>query len=135
MGSGFIENLRIAASKDYVPTVLYSSEITIGHTRSIYSVMVFNSRHLAAAFNGGHSPSSGFSNCPRPQLLVWQSSISQTQNPSHHLPLLLTHSLTMSRSRSRSKSKSYYNRRSVVQSVLVSRHPSGTRDPILFLLI
>jgi hypothetical protein len=60
---GFIEVLQlIATSKDYALTVLYTSHITIGHTRSSQSVTVFTSL-LVMASNGRHSFSSGFRNC------------------------------------------------------------------------
>jgi hypothetical protein len=44
---GFIESLQlVTASKDYALTVLHSSQITIGLTRSSQSVTVFTSRCL-----------------------------------------------------------------------------------------
>jgi hypothetical protein len=45
---------------------------------------------LVAASSGGHSPSFGFPNCPRPQLPASHSNSSQQLNPSSYL----THSLT-----------------------------------------
>jgi hypothetical protein len=66
---GFIGLLQLAStSKDYALTVLHTSQITIGHTRSSQFVTVFINRRLVAASNGVRSPSDGFSNCPRPQL-------------------------------------------------------------------
>jgi hypothetical protein len=53
---------------DYAVTVLYTSQITTGHTRFSQSVIPFTNCCLVAASNGGRSPSSGFPNCPRPQL-------------------------------------------------------------------
>jgi hypothetical protein len=66
---GFIELLQlITASKDYALTVLHTSQITIGHTRSSQSITVFTSCFFVAAFSGGGSPFSGFPNYPWPQL-------------------------------------------------------------------
>jgi hypothetical protein len=56
------------------------------HT-SVYS-HVFTSRCLVATSNGGRSPSSGFPNCPRPQLPASHSNSSQRLNlssPTHQL--------------------------------------------------
>jgi hypothetical protein len=59
--------------------------MTIGHIRSSQSVRVFTSRCLIADFNGRLSPSSGFSNCPRPQLPASHSNSSERLNPSGYL--------------------------------------------------
>jgi hypothetical protein len=53
---------------DSYTTRYYTSQITIGHTRPPRSVTVFISRCLVAAFKGGLSSSSAFSNCSRTQL-------------------------------------------------------------------
>jgi hypothetical protein len=74
----------VTTSNDYAVTVLHTSQITIGHTRSSQSVTVFTSRFLVAAFNDGRSPSSGFQNCPCPQLPASHSS-SSLLNPSGYL--------------------------------------------------
>jgi hypothetical protein len=67
--TGFIELLQlVTTSKDYALTVLHTSQITIGHTRSSQSVRVFTIRCLLAASKGGRSLYSGFPNCSRPQL-------------------------------------------------------------------
>jgi hypothetical protein len=82
----FIELLQLAAtSMDYALTVLHTSQITIGHTRSSQSVTVFTSRCLVAASIGGGSPSSGFPNRTRPQLPATHSNSSQWLNPSGYL--------------------------------------------------
>jgi hypothetical protein len=65
---------------DYVLTVLRTSEITIGHTRSSQSVTVFTSRYLVAISNGGRSPSSDFPRSPRPQLPASHTNSSQELN-------------------------------------------------------
>jgi hypothetical protein len=60
-------------------------------------------RCLAAAFNGERSPSSGFPNCPRPQLPASHSNTSQQLNPSGsltHQPNQLTRSPTNSHTNS-----------------------------------
>jgi hypothetical protein len=49
---------------------------------------------LAAASNGGRSPSSGFPKCHRPQVPASHSNSSQRLNPSRPLTHSLTHSLT-----------------------------------------
>jgi hypothetical protein len=47
---GFIETLRLlTTSKDFALTVLHSSQITIGHTRSSQSVTIVSSRCLVSA--------------------------------------------------------------------------------------
>jgi hypothetical protein len=64
----------IITSKDYALTVLRTSQVTVGHTKSSQSVTVFTSRCLVVASNVGLSPSSGFPNYPRPQLLASHNS-------------------------------------------------------------
>jgi hypothetical protein len=94
-------------SKHYAVILLHYSQVTIGHTMSSQSVTVFSSRCLVAASNGGHPPSSGFPNCPRPQLASSHSNSSQQLNRSSSLNnLLLTDSLTNS-PQSQSQSQSY----------------------------
>jgi hypothetical protein len=67
--TGFTELLQLVImSKDYAFTVLHTSQITIGHIRSFQSVRVFTSHCLVVASNGRCSPSSGFPDCPQPQL-------------------------------------------------------------------
>jgi hypothetical protein len=51
-------------------------------------------RCLVAASNGRHSPSSGFPNCPRPQLPASNSNCSHRLNCNSSLTHLLTHSPT-----------------------------------------
>jgi hypothetical protein len=83
---GFIELLQlVTTSKDYVLTVLHTSQITIGNTRYSQSVTVFISRYLVAAFDGGRSPSSGLSNYPRPQVPASNSNRSQRPKRSGYL--------------------------------------------------
>jgi hypothetical protein len=78
---GFIELLQlVTTSKDYAPTVLQTSHITIGHTRSSQSVRIFTSRCLIAGSNVGCSPSSGFRNYPRTQLPASHSNSSPRLN-------------------------------------------------------
>jgi hypothetical protein len=84
----------LISRKDYAATVLHTSQITIGHTRSFKFVTVFISRCLAAAPNGERSLSSGFPNCPRPRLPAAHSNSSQELNPSGYLIPLLTYLLT-----------------------------------------
>jgi hypothetical protein len=51
---GFIELLHfVTTSKDYVVTIVHTSHISIGHTRSSRSVIVFTNRCSVAASNGG----------------------------------------------------------------------------------
>jgi hypothetical protein len=46
----FIELLQlVTTSKDYAVTILHTSQITIGHTRSSHSATVFTSHCLVAA--------------------------------------------------------------------------------------
>jgi hypothetical protein len=74
----FTEFLRLlTTSKDYALTLLHTLQITTGHTKCSQSVTVFTSRCLIAASYGATSPSSGFSNCPRPQLLASHNNSSQ----------------------------------------------------------
>jgi hypothetical protein len=65
----------------------YTSQITIGHTTSSLPITC-----LVAASNGGLSLSSGFPNCPRPQLPACESNSSQRQNLSSSLINSLTNS-------------------------------------------
>jgi hypothetical protein len=79
----FIEPLQlVTTNKDYIVTVLHTSQITIGHVRSSQSVTVFTSHCLVAASNSRCSSSSGFPNCPWPQL---PASHSKQLNPSVYL--------------------------------------------------
>jgi hypothetical protein len=65
---GFIERLQNAATNNYGRlTELHTPKMTTA-TAHIKSSQFFTSRCLVAAFNGGRSRSSGFPNCPRPQL-------------------------------------------------------------------
>jgi hypothetical protein len=85
VGNWFIELLHlISASKDYAPTVLHTSQITIELTKFPEPGTVFTSRCLVAASYGGHSPSSGFSNCPRLQLPTSNSNSSQRRTAAAH---------------------------------------------------
>jgi hypothetical protein len=61
------------------------TQITIGHTRSPQSVRLFTSRCLVAACKGGHYPSSGFPNCPPPQLPASHSNSSQRLNTNGYM--------------------------------------------------
>jgi hypothetical protein len=83
---GFIELTQLKiTSKDYVLTVLHTSQITIGHNRSSQSITLCTSRCLIASSNSGRSPSFGFLKCPWPQLSVPHSNSSQQLNPSGYL--------------------------------------------------
>jgi hypothetical protein len=83
---GFTKFLQlITTSKSYALTVLHTSQITVGHTRSSQSIRVFTSHCLVAASNSGRSPSSGFPNCSRSQLPASHSNSSQRLNPSDYL--------------------------------------------------
>jgi hypothetical protein len=67
----FIELLQlVTTSKAYAVTVLQTSQITVGHTRSSQSVTIFTSRCVVGTFIGGHSPSSEVPNYPRPHHLT-----------------------------------------------------------------
>jgi hypothetical protein len=93
--TGFIELLQYATTgKDYVLTVIHTSQITIGPTSSSQSVTVFTSRCSVVASNGGLSASSGFPNCPRPQLPASHSNSSEQLNSSGYLINSLTHQPT-----------------------------------------
>jgi hypothetical protein len=92
---GFIVLVQlVTTSKDYALTVLHTSQITIGHTRSPQSVTVYISHRLVAAFSGEHSPSSGFLNYPQPQVPVSNSNSSQRLNLSSPLINSITDSST-----------------------------------------
>jgi hypothetical protein len=80
--TGFQLLQLVTTSMDYVVTLLHTSLITIGHTRSSQSVTVLTSRCSVAAFHSGRSPSSGFPKCPRSQLPTSHSNSSQRLNPS-----------------------------------------------------
>jgi hypothetical protein len=80
----------VTTSKDYVLTVIHTSQITKGHTRSSQSVAVFTSRCLVGVSKGGSSPSLGFPNSPRPLLLASHSSRSQHMNRSSSITNSLT---------------------------------------------
>jgi hypothetical protein len=53
----------LTTSRDYALTALHTTQITVRYTRFSQSFTALTSR-LAVAFNSGHSPSSGFPNCP-----------------------------------------------------------------------
>jgi hypothetical protein len=89
IGNWIYWTLTTCNYKDYALTVLHTSQITIGHTKSSQPVTVFTSHCLVATSNSGHSSSSGLPNCPRSQLPASQSYSSQQLNPSGYL----THSL------------------------------------------
>jgi hypothetical protein len=61
------------------------------HTHTLVSSHVFTSPCLVEASTGGRSFSSGFPNCPRPQLLDFNSNSSEQLNPSGYLTHSLTH--------------------------------------------
>jgi hypothetical protein len=91
---GFVEILQlVTTSKDYALTVLHTSQITIIHTRFSQSVTVLTSRCLVATPNNERFPSSGFPNCPRPQLPASNSNSSQQLNSSGYLIHYLTNQL------------------------------------------
>jgi hypothetical protein len=76
-------------------TTLYNSLLhTHTHTHISVHSHVCTSRCSAAASNSRCSPSSGFSNCPRPQLPAFHSNSSQWLNLSSSLTDWLTHSVT-----------------------------------------
>jgi hypothetical protein len=58
-------------------TRYYTSQISVGHTRSSKSVVVFYCHCLVVASNGRCSPSSGFQNHTQFQLPASNSNISQ----------------------------------------------------------
>jgi hypothetical protein len=66
----------------------YTLQYIVTHTRAVSIVHI--SRCLVAAFNGGRFSSSGFPNCPQPQLPASNRNSSQQLNPR----ILLTNSLT-----------------------------------------
>jgi hypothetical protein len=93
---GIILNVNpLKHSGYYSYTYHYTLQFIVTHT-SIYS-HVFTSRCLVTAPNGGRSPSSGFPNCPRPQL---QASNSNSNSDWTATVLWLTHQLTHSKSMS-----------------------------------
>jgi hypothetical protein len=82
----FLKLLQLATtSTGYALTILYTSQITVGHTRPSQSVTVFTSRCLVTVSNNGRSPSSGFPKCPRHQLPASHSNSSQRLNCSSPL--------------------------------------------------
>jgi hypothetical protein len=82
----FIGHLQnVTTSEDYALTVLHTSQITVGHTRSSQFITVFTNCCLVTAFNGGCYPSSGFPNYPWPQIAASNSNSSQHLN--HSSPL------------------------------------------------
>jgi hypothetical protein len=66
-----------------------------GHRKYIASVTVFTSQCLVSASNSGRSPSSGFPNCPQPQLPASHNSSSQGLNSSYYLINSPTCSMTL----------------------------------------
>jgi hypothetical protein len=85
---GFIELFDTA--RDY--TLQFTVTHISVHSQSLYC------RCLVAAFNGGRSPSSGFPNCPRPQLPASKSKSTQQLKPNS--PLTATQSQSQSQSQS-----------------------------------
>jgi hypothetical protein len=78
---GFIAHLHVVTtSKDNALTVLHTSQITIGQTRSHQHVKIFTSRCLVTASNGRRSPSSGIPKYHGPQLPVSNSNRSRRLN-------------------------------------------------------
>jgi hypothetical protein len=80
---------------------------------------------LVTASNGKHSPSSGFLNCPQPQLPASHSNSSQQLNPSGYLTHSPTNSLSLTKqltqfTHSLLKSKLCYDWWWVSQFILVS---------------
>jgi hypothetical protein len=122
----------------YGPMVSHSRD----HCNYSTVFLVCTSSCLVAASNGGHSPSSGFPNCPRPHLpashfsqlqLSPDSITTQSQN------FLKTGGLQPTTSSWRrapwdSKSKLCYDRWSVAQSVLVTSTHLGPMTKFLLLL-
>jgi hypothetical protein len=92
LATGFIGHLQNITTNNYGSlTELHTLKITVT-TAHIKSYLVFSSRCLVAVSNGGRSPSSGFPNCPRPQLpashfsqlqLSTDSIVTQSQNRSY----------------------------------------------------
>jgi hypothetical protein len=82
---GFVEILQlVTTSEDHALTVLHTSQITIGPTWSSRSVSLHYPL-LGSGFNCKRSPSSGFPNCPRPQLPASHNNSSQHLNLSAYL--------------------------------------------------
>lgn len=75
----------VTASKDCALTVLHISQITIGNFRSSKSVTIFICCSSVVASIGGRSPSPGFQNRTRPQLLPSYSNSSYRLNPRGYL--------------------------------------------------
>jgi hypothetical protein len=72
----------------------YTLQFTIIYTHTSVHSHVFTSRCSVAASKGGHSPSSRFSNYPRPQLPASNSNSSQWLNLSSSLTNSVTHQPT-----------------------------------------
>jgi hypothetical protein len=127
---GFVEHLQlVTTSKYYALTVLHTSQISIGHTRSSQSVTVFTSRCLAAAFDGGRSPSSGFPNCPRPQL---PTPLGNSSQQPQQLSNSLTHQPTDC---NKSTSKLLYDWRFTANRFVLRPTPWGSTTRDFFLHI
>jgi hypothetical protein len=109
----YIGTLFVTASKDYALTVLHTSQITIGHTRSSQSVTFLTNRCLVAASNGGRSPSSVFPNCPLLSNQFLTATAHNTWTPAVILLKLM------------SKSKLCYDRQFSRPVCLGIKHPSG----------
>jgi hypothetical protein len=101
---GFIGQLHlVTTSNDCILSVVHTSIITIGHTRSSPCVTVSTNRCLVAAFNSGRSLSSGIPNYPPPHLTKSQG------NSTQYLYLSSPHSLTSSLHSTDSKTCPTYN--------------------------
>jgi hypothetical protein len=101
------------------------------HTPSNVDSHVFTSRCLVAACNFWRSPSSGFPNCPRPQLPAFHSNNSQKLDPSGYLANSLTHQPTdwlTATSQSQNQSQSYVTTDSQSASRFCCQAPSGAQD-------
>jgi hypothetical protein len=92
---GFIELLQLITT-----TVLLFTHFTIHYMCTKFSHYIFTECCLVAACNSRRSPSSGFPNCPWPQLPASHSISSQLLNRSSpptnslsHQPTLFTNSL------------------------------------------
>jgi hypothetical protein len=82
---------------EFIGLFWYNSLLLIHtHTHTHISVYshVFTSRCLVGASNSGHPPSSGFPNCPRPQLPASHSNSSQQLSPSCSLTNSITNLAT-----------------------------------------
>jgi hypothetical protein len=81
---GLIEHLQ------NVTTNNYDSLTKVHSSKTLRGFSVFTSRCLVAASNGGRSPSSGFPNCPLPQLPSSVNNGSQRLNLSCSLTISVT---------------------------------------------